>query len=238
MTMPNPPVLPQALLHLLLPVERRESVVGDLLEEYRDTRVPSMGRFRANRWYWKQVFGFWLRAYWAFVVPVFGLFALRDVLSVFRSPSGLPYFNVELLFGLVTLSPCVFLLTGAYGSWRTRRWAGGIVATSGTFMAVWLLITAWWNTTLYPFALIQQSSPYWIHAWQWSIHGAHAPSWFWFNPNTPSESFLRWAFWENVAAQIVVGASMLGMAIVGGGIGSVLGRMTPRRPSGYTQAQG
>jgi hypothetical protein len=238
MTMPNPPVLPQALLQLLLPVERRESVVGDLLEEYRDSRVPSTGRFRANLWYWKQVFGFWLRAYWAFVAPVFGLFAIRDVLSVFRSPSGLPYFNVEFLFGLVTLSPLVFLLAGGYGSWRTRRWAGGIVATLGTFVAAWFLITAWWNTTLYPFALIQQSNPYWIQAWQWSIHQTQAPLLFWFNPDTPSESFLRWAFRENVAAQIVVGASMLGMAIVGGGIGSMLGRMTPRRLSGQTQAQG
>ena len=236
MTMPNPPVLPQALLHLLLPVERRESVVGDLLEEYRDSRVPSRGRFRANLWYWKQVFGFWLRAYWAFVVPVFGLFALRHVLSVFRSPSGLPYFNVEFVFALVTLSPLVFLLTGAYGSWRTRRWAGGIVATLGTFIASWLLITAWWNTTLYPFALIQQSDPHWIQAWQSSIHQTQALS-FWFNTATPSESFLRWAFWENAAAQIVVGASMFGMAVVGGGIGSTLGRMTPRRPSEHTQAQ-
>ena len=238
MTMPNPPVLPQALLHLLLPVERRESVVGDLLEEYRDSRVPSMGLFRANLWYWKQVFGFWLRDYWAFVVPVFGLFAFRDVLSVFRSPSGQPYFNVEFLFALVTMSPLVFLLTGAYGSWRTRRWAGGIVATLGTFIAVWLLMTAWWNTTLYPFALIQQSNPYWIQAWQWSIHRTPAPSLLWFNPATPSESFLRWAFWENVAAQIVVGASMFGMAIVGGGLGSLLGRLTPRRPRGFTHAQG
>lgn len=233
MTMPNPPALPQAILHLLLPVERCESVVGDLLEEYRDSRVPSGGRFRASVWYWKQVFGFWLRAYWAFVVPVFGVFALRDVLGVFRGPSGLPYFNVEFLFGLVTLSPLVFLLAGAYGSWRTRRWAGGIVASLGTFIAAWLLITAWWNTTLYPFALIQQSNPYWIQAWQASIHGTHAPLLF-----NPSESFLRWAFWGNAGAQIVTGASMLAMAIVGGGIGSMLGRMTPRRPSEQTQAQG
>ena len=237
MIMPNPAVLPQALLHLLLPVETRESVIGDLLEEYRDSRLPSLGRFRANLWYWKQVFGFWLRAYWAFVVPVFGLFALRDVLGVFRSPSGLPYFNVEFLFGLVTLSPFVFLLTGAYGSWRTQRWAGGIVATLGTFIAVWLLITAWWNTTLYPFALFQQSNPYWIQAWQRSIHRTQAPLLFWFKPATPSESFLGWAFRENVGAQIFVGAWMLGMAIVGGGIGSMLGHMTPRRPSGHTQAQ-
>jgi len=237
MTMPNPPVLPQTLLHLLVPVERRESIVGDLLEEYRDSRVPSTGRFRANLWYWKQVFGFWLRAYWAFVVPVFGLFALRDVLSVFRSPSGHPYFNVEFLFGLVTMSPCVFLLTGAYGSWRTQRWAGGVVATVGTFVTVWLLITAWWNTTLYPFALIQQSSPYWIHAWQQSIHRTHVPL-FWLHPDSPGESFLRWAFWANVGAQIFTGAAMLGAAIVGGGIGSMLGRLTPRRSTAQTEAQG
>jgi len=238
MTMPNPPALPQALLHLVLPVETRESVVGDLLEEYRDSRFPSMGRFRANLWYWRQVSGFWLRAYWAFVVPVFGLFALRDVLGVFRSPSGLPYFNVEFLFGLVTMSPLVFLLAGAYGSWRTRRWAGGLVATSGMFIASWLLITAWWNTTLYPFALIQQSDPHWIQAWQWSIHRTQTPWLFWFHPDTPDESFLRWAVWDNVGAQIFTGASMFGMAIIGGGIGSMLGRITPRRPSGHAQAQG
>src|SRR5262249_20518720 len=159
------------------------------LEEYRDSRVPSMGRFRANLWYWTQVFGFWRRAYWGFVVPVVGLFALRHVLSVFRSPSGLPYVNVEFLFGLVTMSPLVFLLAGAYGSWRTRRWAGGVVATLGMFIASWLLITAWWNTTMYPFALIQQADPYWIHAWQRS---------------TATESFLRWAFVQNVLAQIIV----------------------------------
>jgi hypothetical protein len=171
------------------------------------------------------------------VVPVVGLFALRDVLIVFRSPSGLPYFNVEFLFGLVTLSPFVFLLTGAYGSWRTRRWAGGIVATVGTFIAVWLLITAWWNTTLYPFALIQQSDPYWIQAWQWSIHRTQRPSLLWFHADTPGESFLRWAFWGNLDAQIVMGAAMLGMAIVGGGVGSLLGRMAPRRSNWHSQAQ-
>jgi hypothetical protein len=237
MTMPNPPVLPQALLHLLLPVEVRESVVGDLLEEYRDSRVPTMGRFRANLWYWRQVCGFWLRAYWAFVVPVFGLFALRDVSSVFRGPSGHPAVNVEFLFSLVTLSPFVFLLLGAYGSWRTRRWAGGIVAALGTFIAVWLLMTAWWNTTMYPFALIQRSNPYWIHAWQWSIHRTPGPSLLGFSPDAPSDSFMRWAFRENMAAQIVVGASMFGMAVVGGAIGSMMGRMMPRQPVGHTQTQ-
>ncbi len=223
MTMPNPPVWLQTLLDLLLPVERRESVAGDLLEEYRDSRVPSNGRFRANLWYWQQVVGFWLRAYWAFVVPIFALFVLRHVLSIFRGPSGAPDFDVEFLFGLVTQSPFVFLSTAVYGSWRTQRWAGGMVASLGTFVGAWLLITAWWSATMYPFALIQQSNPYWIHAWQWIT--------------TPNESFLRWALRENVIAQIVVGASMFGMAIVGGVIGSMLGRMIPRPPSERAQAR-
>jgi hypothetical protein len=48
--MPNPPEIAQLLLHALLPVEARESVAGDLLEEYRDSRVPASGEFRADLW--------------------------------------------------------------------------------------------------------------------------------------------------------------------------------------------
>jgi hypothetical protein len=55
-------------------------------------------------------------------------------------------------------------------------------------------MVVWWNATLYPFAQVQQSNPYWIHAWQWSTHRAHPPSFFGFNPDTPDETFLRWIF--------------------------------------------
>src|SRR4029077_9245914 len=64
MTMSNPPAVPHALLLLLLPANGRETVSGDLLEEYAEARVPALGRLRADLWYWRQVGGLWCRAYW------------------------------------------------------------------------------------------------------------------------------------------------------------------------------
>jgi hypothetical protein len=45
----------------LLKPEDRESVSGDLLEEYRETIVPTLGP-AADRWYVRQVASFLLRA--------------------------------------------------------------------------------------------------------------------------------------------------------------------------------
>ena len=236
MTMSNPPAVPHALLLLLLPADGRESVSGDLLEEYREARIPALGRLRANLWYWRQVGGIWLRAYWWFVLPVVLPLAVHDVFNTFRAPSGASYLDALPKFALVPMSPIVgvgfFGLAGAYGSWRTRRWAGGLVAALGTFLVVWLFMVVWWNATLYPFAQVQQSNPYWIQAWQWSTHRAQPPSLFGFNPDTPDETFLRWMFWDNVGGLFFLGISMLTVSVVCGSIGSALARIAARwRPA-------
>jgi hypothetical protein len=59
----RPPWWAEALLQLLLKPEDRESVSGDLLEEYRETIVPALGS-KADRWYVGQVGWFLLRACW------------------------------------------------------------------------------------------------------------------------------------------------------------------------------
>jgi len=232
MTMPNPPAVPAALLHLLLPIEARESVSGDLLEEYREARIPALGRRRANLWYWRQVGGIWLRTYWWFVVPVIVVLVVHDIFNTFRAPSGASYLDILPPLALAPLSPLVgigfFGLAGAYGSWRTQRWAGGFVAALGTFFVVWLFMAVWWNATLYPFAQVQQSNTYWIQAWQWSTHRAHPSSFFGFNPDTPDETFLRWIFWDNVGGLFFLGIAMLTASAVCGGIGSTLGLITTR----------
>jgi hypothetical protein len=232
MTRSNPPAVPQALLHLLLAVDARETVSGDLLEEYREARLPALGRPRANLWYWRQVGGIWLRAYWWFVVPVVLLLLVHDIFNTFRASSGASYLDGLPASALALVSAVVgagvFGLVGAYGSWRTQRWAGGLVAALGTFFVAWLFMMVWWNATLYPFAQVQQSNPYWIQAWQWSTHRAHPPSLFGFNPDTPDETFLRWMFWDNVGGLLVLGVSMLTATVVCGGIGSTLGLITAR----------
>jgi hypothetical protein len=234
--MPNPPAVPAALLHLLLPINACETVSGDLLEEYREARIPSLGQRRANLWYWRQVGGIWLRTYWWFVVPVILVLVVHDIFNTFRAPSGASYLDGLPPLALAPLSPLVgigfFGLAGAYGSWRTQRWAGGFVAALGTFLVVWLFMAVWWNVTLYPFAQVQQSNTYWIQAWQWSTHRAHPPSFVGFNPDTPDETFLRWIFWDNVGGLFFLGIAMLTASAVCGGIGSTLGLVTARwRPA-------
>ena len=59
----TPPAWADALLRLLLPPAARESVSGDLLEEFREVIVPARGR-EADAWYIKQVAGFLWRACW------------------------------------------------------------------------------------------------------------------------------------------------------------------------------
>lgn len=77
MTTPStarPPAWAEATLRLLLKPADRESVTGDLLEEYRDSVLPERGRRRADIWYVMQVAGFvWIKASGgldeAFVLP-------------------------------------------------------------------------------------------------------------------------------------------------------------------------
>lgn len=51
----SPPRQAEFLLHLLLPKPMRESLIGDLAEEFSTSIIPKFGRRRASLWYWTQV---------------------------------------------------------------------------------------------------------------------------------------------------------------------------------------
>jgi hypothetical protein len=51
----RPPRWAEWLLEAILPPRDRDTIPGDLLEEYREVIVPTRGRARANRWYLRQV---------------------------------------------------------------------------------------------------------------------------------------------------------------------------------------
>jgi len=61
-----PPWLERILLHFLS-ARDRETISGDLLEEYRDEQVLRSGSLRANLWYLRQVLS--LMPVWDFVGP-------------------------------------------------------------------------------------------------------------------------------------------------------------------------
>src|SRR5207249_11887082 len=98
-------------------------------------------------------------------------------------------------------------------AWRTERWHGGVVATAGLFIVMCLFMAFWWTATFYPFAQVQQTNPYWIHAWQWSIHRAHS-----------DETFLHWIFWDNVGALIIFSMVMCAISSICGVVGSTVSR--------------
>lgn len=51
----RPPSSAEFLLYLCLGSSDRETIPGDLLEEYRETILPKFGPRRAHLWYWVQV---------------------------------------------------------------------------------------------------------------------------------------------------------------------------------------
>src|SRR5438874_12942223 len=93
----NPPRWAETILPCLLKPSDRDSTVGDLLEEYRAVRRPSLGAVRANVWYIVQV----LSILWRLIQPAVLVMAVQSVylaLTVFRPghhaphppPMGLP----------------------------------------------------------------------------------------------------------------------------------------------------
>ena len=121
----NPPRIAQMLLHIALRPHDAESIAGDLLEEYRAVRRPSLGRPRADVWYVLHVLSVAGRPVWPFAL---GLVAVKLGLAVFMllplsgwNPSLIPAPNVSLLDALF------FLGAGYYGARRTGRVATGVV---------------------------------------------------------------------------------------------------------------
>ncbi|MEO6235481.1 MAG: permease prefix domain 2-containing transporter [Vicinamibacterales bacterium] len=225
--MPNPPDVAELLLNALMPVDTRESVSGDLLEEYRESRVPASGELRADLWYWRQVGGLWMRTYWWLVVPAVLLLVVHDVFNTFRAPSGASYLDGLPRLVRAVISPLGVVgllgLATTYGSCRTQRWQGGFVASLGVSVIVWLFMAAWGNATFYSFARVSQSNPYWVQAWQWSIHRGGL------SPSAPEETFLHWMYWDGVGALLIAGIVLLVTSFVLGGIGAILGAIISHR---------
>ena len=117
-----PPLWAEDLLRAFLRERDRESVTGDLLEEYRETIVPALGS-GADAWYIRQVAGFVWRASapWALLFAGASLartaydwrvpttdFALRSAASTWT--------------GVATL-----FAAAAWTAWRSRSVLSGVV---------------------------------------------------------------------------------------------------------------
>ena len=125
-TQQSPPRWAQALLKSLLKPSDSESVPGDLLEEYRDVRRPSLGRLRADAWYVEQMFSVLWRVAWPCLVAIIAVRILSFPLPREWNPGLAPAPGLSLLDALV------FVWAAYYGSQRTGRFSTGIVMSAVT----------------------------------------------------------------------------------------------------------
>ena len=128
----NPPRWAEALLRSLLRPSDRESISGDLLEEYRAVRRPARGALRANVWYVEQA----LSVLWHVIQPcVLAIVALTLLARMIKSSSGGGYVLYGSLVqapGLSLLHAVIYLWAGYLGSQRTRLVKTGMLAAGVT----------------------------------------------------------------------------------------------------------
>ncbi|MEP7308122.1 MAG: permease prefix domain 2-containing transporter [Acidobacteriota bacterium] len=121
-----PPRWAESLLRMLLPPEDRDSVSGDLLEEYRESVLPALGD-KARRWYVRQVAGYVLRKAWiwgALVGAVLVTRYLLDTLAPVRyTPGVLHPRSAMMSYGLMA----TFALGSGWQAWRSGHLGSGVV---------------------------------------------------------------------------------------------------------------
>lgn len=107
----RPPRWAETLLRLLLPPKDRESVSGDLLEEYRDTIVPALGP-AAGRWYVRQVGSFLVRASWAWGAIVGAALVIRYLFDTLVPPTDFRMRATALTYTIIDYLPVGGLYRG------------------------------------------------------------------------------------------------------------------------------
>src|SRR5260221_1244333 len=154
---PSPRRWAEVMLRSSLRPSDRESISGDLLEEYRAAKRPALGALRANAWYVKQV----LSVLWPLIRPcalaLVGTNVLRVLLGAL-GPSvignhpppllalmakGLWYGSLVQAPGVSFLDALIYLWAGYHGFQRTRLIKTGMLASGGTsFVGFTILVTA------------------------------------------------------------------------------------------------
>ena len=132
----TPPRWAEAWLRASLPVRDRETVSGDLLEEYRATIRPSRSQLAADIWYVGQVSVFaWRTELWALALT--SIFVGRTALDWF-----VPVNDFAQRAETTTLmTASILLVIGASHTLRTQSISAGVVGTATVVTLTAMLCT-------------------------------------------------------------------------------------------------
>jgi hypothetical protein len=135
---PRPPRWAEALLRISLKWTDRETVSGDLLEEYRESAVPERGSGRADVWYVFQVAGYVWRATWFWAVVFSGAFLARTLYDWLVPTTDFALRStVSTWCGVSTL-----FVTSFWGTWRSHSGIAGVLIAIATSQIAALMSVA------------------------------------------------------------------------------------------------
>lgn len=126
-----PPRWAESVLRMLLSSEDRDSISGDLLEEYRQSIVPALGD-KAGGWYVRQVAGYVLREAWVWGALVGAILVTRylfDTLAPVRYTPGVVHPRSAIMtYALIA----TFAFGSGWQAWRSGYLASGVIVALAT----------------------------------------------------------------------------------------------------------
>ena len=129
----TPPGWATRLLAFVTPPELEDCVAGDLLEQYRDTIVPSRGVRGANRWYAAQA----MRAVWrtagVFLAAALILHMWREAIDELVLTDDYHLRSYVLTYGMIGIA----VATGLRAGWRSGRISTGVAAAGAVSLFGW-----------------------------------------------------------------------------------------------------
>ena len=120
----NPPAWAESVLLMVLKPQDRDSVSGDLLEGYRESVRAGTNQIDADRWYVRQVAGFFWRATWFWGLLLATMSVGRSALDWFDPPASFYTRSAVTTYAHVA----VFISIGVSSAWRGRSIPGAAAA--------------------------------------------------------------------------------------------------------------
>jgi len=153
------------LIHMLKPRDR-ESIPGDLFEEYWEERAPALGRARANLWYYRQVLS--LASFHggpmkrSLMYMCFFTLATSVCLGLTENLLRPPLFEVRIgwaiLLGVASLSTILYLVLPEYRLLRILVSLGAVLMLSPAIGAIAMTLGGEGHTLLIGAVVILQLS--------------------------------------------------------------------------------
>jgi hypothetical protein len=129
----RPPHWAELVIGLVVPRSQKADVLGDLLEEYREAKLPALGRGGADWWYVRQAASAVWRLAAIFCLFTIALHGWREAIDELVYTDS--YFLRSYILSYSMIG--AYFTAGAWAGWRVGRIRAGILTAGCTCLIGW-----------------------------------------------------------------------------------------------------